>query len=276
MSIVRTVFLPLATYPDALPDAPVRNAVGFAAGFGGRLAVTAFSVDLPPVYSPLAGAVLDVSSLVREVEDRSNAECTRLEALVREAAAPGQVVAFSKLRVNGSPLGAAGEEARYADLTVVPWVAESSVPVDMAEAVVFGAGRPAILVPETAKAAGTPHLAIAWDGSRVAARALADALPLMPWARVSVLTVHGEKPVGKEAGARLASALAAAGWQADAQDIALEGRSIGAALQEAAVAAGAGLLAMGGFGHSRLRDLVLGGATKGVLSDLRMPVLMSH
>jgi nucleotide-binding universal stress UspA family protein len=59
-------------------------------------------------------------------------------------------------------------------------------------------------------------------------------------------------------------------------DIALDKRSISTALQEAALSEGAKLLAMGGFGHSRLRDFVLGGATKGVLSDLRLPLLLSH
>lgn len=56
----------------------------------------------------------------------------------------------------------------------------------------------------------------------------------------------------------------------------LDGRSIAAALQDTALAEGAQLLAMGGFGHSRIRDFILGGATKGVLTDLRMPVLLAH
>ncbi len=275
MSQSRTVYLPLATYPDALPDGPVGHAVRYAAAFGNRLAVTAFSVDLPPVYSPMGGVVMDLSSLVREAEARSAAECKRLEAIVQGAASKGQTIDFVQRQVPGSSLHAAAEEARYADLTVLPWTDDAG-PRDLAEAVIFGAGRPVILVPEGKATAETGHLAIAWDGSRVAARALADALPLMAGAKVTVLTVRGEKPVGEGVGARLAAGLAASGWEAAAQDVALDGRPIGVALQEAALAAGAGLLAMGGFGHSRLRDMVLGGATKGVLADLRMPVLLSH
>lgn len=271
----RAVYLPLATYPDALADGPVGHAVRFASGFGGRLIATAFSVDLPPVYSPLGGVVMDLSSLVREAEARSVAECKRLEAVVRGAASAGQAVDFAQRQASGSSLTAAAEEARYADLTVLPWVRDSGAR-DLAEAVIFGAGRPVILVPEGGAVTDSGHLAIAWDGSRVAARALADALPLKPWTQISVLTVRGEKPVGEGVGARLAAALAAGGLTAAALDVALDGRPIGVALQEAAQGAGAGLLAMGGFGHSRLRDMVLGGATKGVLADLRMPVLLSH
>jgi nucleotide-binding universal stress UspA family protein len=91
-----------------------------------------------------------------------------------------------------------------------------------------------------------------------------------------VLTVRDEKPVGPGIGERLAAALAQGGLDAVARDVQAGGRSIGAALQEAAAEAGAGMLVMGGFGHSRFRDLILGGATKGVLTDLRMPVLLSH
>ncbi len=65
-------------------------------------------------------------------------------------------------------------------------------------------------------------------------------------------------------------------YRANAVDLTLDGKSIATALQEAALAEGLQLLAMGGFGHSRLHDFILGGATKGVLADLRLPVLLSH
>ena len=72
------------------------------------------------------------------------------------------------------------------------------------------------------------------------------------------------------------SSLEERGLTAAARDAELGGRSIGAALQAAAVEAGAELLVMGGYGHSRLRDFVLGGATRDVFADLRLPVLVSH
>lgn len=91
------------------------------------------------------------------------------------------------------------------------------------------------------------------------------------------MTVHDEKALnGTGLAQTLASYLNLRGYEANAVDLTLDGRSIATALQEAALAEGAQLLAMGGFGHSRLRDFILGGATKGVLADLRLPVLLSH
>jgi nucleotide-binding universal stress UspA family protein len=112
----------------------------------------------------------------------------------------------------------------------------------------------------------------------VAARALADALRLLPdGGRVTVLTVRDEKALRSPGIAEdLAAALARRGHEARAVDLTLQGRTVAAALQDAARAEGAQLLAMGGFGHSRLREFILGGATRGVLSDVRLPVLLSH
>lgn len=142
----------------------------------------------------------------------------------------------------------------------------------------FGAGLPVVLAHEGAAAARIDHLAVAWDGSRAAARALADALPLLaPGGRVTVLTVHNEKALPDGGlSERLAGALRQRGLQAVEKDLTSQGKPVTVALQEAAMAEGAGLLTMGGFGHSRLRDFILGGATKGVLADLRLSVLLSH
>ena len=143
---------------------------------------------------------------------------------------------------------------------------------------IFGSGRPSVVVPPAARVDKVERLAIAWDGSRAAARALGDALAVVPeGVRVAVLTVRDEKPLdGKGLAGALASSLERRGIAAEGRDVVLKGRAIATALQDEALQAGASLLAMGGFGHSRLRDFVLGGATRGVLSDLRLPVLMSH
>jgi len=92
-----------------------------------------------------------------------------------------------------------------------------------------------------------------------------------------VLTVTDEKPLSKTdlAGA-LAAVLQRRGYAATAIHVAVGGRKIADALQDAALAEGAALLAMGGFGHSRLRDFILGGATVGVLRNLTVPTLLSH
>ena len=95
--------------------------------------------------------------------------------------------------------------------------------------------------------------------------------------RISVLTVQDEKShSGSSLAQTLAASLALREYSAGTVDINLDSRTIAEALQCAALAEGAQLLVMGGFGHSRLHDFILGGATMGVFSDLQLAVLLSH
>ncbi len=107
----------------------------------------------------------------------------------------------------------AAEQARYFDLSLVGWEAKNPTSRATAEAVVFGSGRPTMLLPELSEIEMLERIAIAWDGSRVAARATADAMCLLRRAvQIFVLTVTDEKPLKEEeAGERLAHRLRRAG-----------------------------------------------------------------
>lgn len=276
----RTAYLPLSTYPEAPPDDSIVAAVGFGISLGCAVHVTTFAVSLPQMRSPLSGTfLLDVPALVRANEERSKADCVRLHGVVQKAAGSQPKLDVStRTMVLGGALDAAATEARYYDLSVVPWSGETLLAQDMAQSVVFGSGRPTILVPPSARPVPLDHIAIAWDGSRVAARALWDALALLPEnGRLTVLTIRDEKPLsGTDLAGSLASSLQKRGYNVKPLSLTLSERTIAKALQDSAVETEAQLLAMGGFGHSRVRDFILGGATKGVLSDLRMPILLSH
>lgn len=275
----RIAYLPLNTYPEAAPDPAILATIGFAGGLGCALHVATYAVDVPQTVSPIHGYFINVEGMARAAEDRSIAESARLLALITGAVPPAlTAVTASHTVVLGAAPTAAATEARLFDLVLLPWSADTLSARDMAEVLVFDAGVPVIMVPPTARATAIEHIAIAWDGSRVAARALSDVLPLLAaGGRISVLTVQDDKLLGGPAMAQtLAAALERRGYAARAVNITLAGRPIATALQDAAVTEGAQLLAMGGFGHSRLRDFILGGATKGVLADLRMPVLLSH
>jgi len=271
-------YMPLATYPEAVSDETIRAAAGLAASLGSALNVTTFSVDIPRVPSPLAGLLIDIPALVQAAETKSKYECDRLQRLVQGIVASPAVTCTSRKVVLGGMLDAAAIEARYYDLAVLPWSKDTVSAQHLIEAVVFGSGRPTILVPGSARPAALDHIAIAWDASRVAARALGDALPLLAeGGRVTVLTVRDEKPLGGSALAGLlASSLEKRGYDATPLEITLRERTIAQALQDTALEQGAQVLAMGGFGHSRFRDFILGGATMGVFADLRLPVLLAH
>ena len=279
MAQTRIVYMPLATYPEAVVDESIQAAAAFAASLQCALHVTAFAVDIPRVSSGLGDLLVDIPGLVHAAEEKSRAECRRLQGLARGFAAPHFHVHCATRQVPlGVVLDAATAEARYFDLTLLPWSGQYATAQDMAQAVVFGSGRPAVLVPKSPPPASLDHMAIAWDASRVAARALGDALPLLAeGGHISVLTVQNEKPLsGPDIAGALATSLEKRGFSATPLEITLGKRTIAEALQDTATANGAQLLVMGAFGQSRIRDFILGGATKGVLTQLQLPTLLSH
>lgn len=272
--------LPLVTYPEANSDAVAANAIAMAAILNARLHALAINADMPQVSNAMSRLLLNVPEMIRQVEAMGRERATHLLGEIeKEAAARGVELTTNQIAPNVAQLAeTAARHARYFDYVLCGWEAGNATSAATAEAVVFGSGRPAILLPELAPLSGLDHVAIAWDGSRVAARAVADARPLLAHAeRVSVLTVLGEKPLQEtDAAERLALGLERRGVPAKAVPVSYRGTGIAALLQEEAAQIGAGLLVMGAFGHSRTRDFVLGGATQGILSDLRLPVLLSH
>ncbi|OYQ34610.1 universal stress protein UspA [Niveispirillum lacus] len=275
----RTAYLPLATYPDVVPDDALRAAVALAETLQYDLHVTAFTADIPGVSSPVGGLFLNIPEMIRTTEAYSQAEAKRQQELI-SALVPATVSLECATRhlAPGAIADTAAGEARYYDLSLLGWTKDHLSIHDLAQTVIFGAGRPAILVPPVSRPAALDHVAIAWDGGRAAARALADALPLLkPGTRITVLTVPDEKKLHHhDIAETLAVSLRRHGFLSEARNIKLNGRPIAEVLQDAALDLSADLLVMGGFGHSRLRDFVLGGATTGVFANLRLPVLLSH
>ena len=276
----RQALLPLVTYPDPISDAVAANAASMAACLDAELHALALNVDIPPVSNALSRFLLNTPDMIRRAEVISKKRGDELLAAVgEEAKRVGVELTTNSVAAAPAFLGdAAASYARYFDLALIGLEANNPTSRMTAEAVVFGAGRPTILIPELSRPGAIDHVAIAWDGSRVAARAVADAGWLLERAtKVSVLTVVDEKPLHDTgAGERLATSLRKHGFSAEALAIRAEDCEISTTLQEHALELGAALLVMGGYGHSRVRDFVLGGATEGVLSDLRLPVLFSH
>lgn len=275
----RIAYIPLNTYPEAPSETAIMAAIGLAEALDCGMGISTFAVDIPPVPSPLGGFLINVEGMARATEDRSRAECDRLRDLIKAGVKDSRAVTFVHHQpLMGEALDWAAVESRHFDLALLPWAPESVPAQDMAQALVFGSGIPVVLVPPTTRIERVDHIAIAWDESRVAARALGDALRLLPeGGKVSVLTVQDEKELsGTNIADTLVASLGLRGFSAKAVNLRLEGAPIAKVLQDTAIGDGAQLLAMGGFGHSRLRDFVLGGATKGVLSDLRIATLLAH
>ena len=275
----RTALVPLVTYPEPLPGDCLKAIVEFAGKAGLDLHALVLHADFPSVANALSSLLLDVPKMIRDAEalSRTNGDVL-LSAITKLATEAG--VGIEAAARNSLPElagDAAAEEARYFDLSLVPMPKNGEQGRAIAEGLVFGSGRPAILVPET-RERGLRRAVVAWDGSRVAARAVNDALSLLgEMEQVTILSVLNDKPLpADDLGDKLAARLVKRGLPARAVAIELEDQPIGLTLQDFAVQDGAGLLVMGAYGHSRLREFVLGGATKAILEDLRLPVLMSH
>jgi nucleotide-binding universal stress UspA family protein len=149
---------------------------------------------------------------------------------------------------------------------------------EIIESTLFGSGRPILIVPYIFKEPGRLEtVLVGWDGGPAAARALSDALPLLGAARyVQVVTVAdaSEEWVSRSHLA-LVRHLSHHRIQAEAKTLFGAGDAASALLSHAADI-GADLLVMGGYGHSRMREMVLGGATRAILRSMTLPVLMSH
>lgn len=177
-------------------------------------------------------------------------------------------------------------QARYADLLVVGQTdPDESLPAlrpGFAEYVVLNAGRPVLVVPYAGRFATTGRrIMLAWDASMEASRAVIGALPFLQRAELVQVTVfdpdarslaHGEQP-----GADIALYLARHGIEVEvSQQVTAERIDTGNALLSAAADFNADMMVMGCYGHSRLREVLMGGASHTIFRSMTVPTLMSH
>jgi len=193
---------------------------------------------------------------------------------------------FESRRVSNTPLEALLWHARFTDLSVIGRTCVSkpgASPDDsVAEQLLLRSSRPLLIVPaKNMAAAQTPgqHVVIAWDGSQAAAAAVGAAIPLLQSANeVVVVVVHNPGIDGADelvAGTELRLYLARHGVTASIRPLEATD-SIGQTLLEFIEQTHPDILVMGGYGHSRLRERLLGGTTRSILSKMSIPVLMTH
>ena len=199
-------------------------------------------------------------------------------AFVRKARLGG-VSRVESRSVVGAPEHELALHGRYADLIVIGQASSSEH--DIAAGLVLNAGRPVLIVPRVGESDRTgERILVAWNASREATRAVTDALPLLARAsRVDVVTVNAEprrEGHGELPGADIALYLARHGVRCNVLPTSGDDIEVGAWLLSRAADLGSDLIVMGAYGHSRLRELMLGGATRTVLGSMTVPVLMSH
>jgi len=174
-----------------------------------------------------------------------------------------------------------GQIARRFDLAVVGQAEPETrmVEENIIEAVLFDSGGPVIIVPYIQRAPlKLDHIMVCWDGSRAAARAIRDAIPFLRRAgRIEVVNVTNERRKQDQIEcADLGAHLARHGLNVVIKRMPLGDVDVAAGLLSHAADEDVDFIVMGGYGHSRLREFVLGGVTRSMLQTMTVPVLMSH
>jgi nucleotide-binding universal stress UspA family protein len=255
-------------------------AISLAAAFDAHIAGIAF------LYDPIVpgSGVGYIPAEVIETQQRDNASATKA-AVDRFAAASARAGVSAEPFTPSASFTGAGDQfgriARRFDLSMVGQAEPKTSVVEemIAEAALFESGRPVIVVPYIQKAPlKLDHVMVCWDGSRAAARAIADAIPLLERAgRVEAVIVANERGKQDEIeGADMGRHLARHGLNVEVKRIVTGAIDVANMLLSHAADAGTDFIVMGGYGHSRLREFVLGGVTRSILRTMTAPVLMSH
>lgn len=245
--------------------------------------VTGLAIAFEPVIPAFAGAPMPADYLEAAHEQAVNAAKDaqkQFEELARLAAAKSESRVEEVL--TGGPLGGVLQHCRTTDLVVVGQSnPDSPEPMRelLIETVLFESGVPVLLVPYIGAPDFNPNnVVIAWDGSLTATRAVHAAIPLLHKSdKITVLLVEkkgGDASV--QPGADIATYLARHGLDVTIQTITNPQASIADTLLNHVSDNGNDLVVMGGYGHSRMREFLFGGATKEILSAMTVPVLMAH
>lgn len=261
-------------------DFAAEYATSIAATFGAHLAGISFLYEPVIPDGTLGGIPVDLIELQREENSKvANEAVSRFEAGVKKAGISAET------RILDATFGGAAtlfaQIARRFDLAVVGQAQREGGASDelMVEGALFESGRPLVVVPYIQKRGLTLERVLAcWDGGRTAARAIGDAMPFLERAKaVDIVIVAEERKGGDEInGANMGEHLARHGVTANVKRIAKGDLAIEDVLLSYAADSGADFMVMGGYGHSRLREFILGGVTRGILGSMTVPVMMSH
>ena len=255
-------------------------AVSIAEACEAHLLGVAFSYE-PIIPGSVMGGIPPefIESQRVESDKKAKAAITRFEQLAKR-----EEISFETRVVSASIAGASDQLARMGrrfDLVVVGQAGhEQAMPDEVVdEGVLFESGRPVIFVPFIQKGGiKLDRVMVAWDGGRTAARAVGDAMPFLEKAKQVEIVVIGNKPPKSDEvpGADLGQHLARHGIKVTVKRITAPETDVPSTMLSYAADASADMIVIGGYGHSRLREFVLGGATRGLLEAMTVPVLMSH
>jgi len=278
--LIKDVFLPLIGQPRAPVLAAIEKCVAVAADLGARITALALEEDAfvrPKVVYPDDPESAEPGP-IREPGDMQHL----LSAFTNAASRSGIRARSLSGRVPADQIGSTfAEHARFSDLTLLPVKPHDSRTESIVETFLFESGRPLLLCPEQHVDVLRPefeNVMIAWDHSARAARAVADALPILQAANaVRVVTATDDKTEAvMQSGASLVDHLREHGIYASFETVDGSGSSIGKVLGSWAHSHAIDAIIMGAYHHSRLNEIVWGGVTKTVIGQPPCWVVMSY
>ncbi|PKQ06249.1 MAG: universal stress protein UspA [Alphaproteobacteria bacterium HGW-Alphaproteobacteria-11] len=284
---VKKILVPLAGRPS--DNEVLGTALSIAGDFGAQIVALFARPDpteaLPYLGDGVSGQVIeDLLQAAREGADDASA---RVLTMLNEAAGKAGFPIVGKgaepplpsvrfLDVTGRRDEVVASHSRLSDLIVFGESATGIAGGTALEAAMMSAGRPVLIAPKKSWAPVGGSVAIAWDESAEAARAVTAAIPFLEKARKVTILCIGDKELNPDPGSTLADYLALHGVVADVHLVDARGRAAGEVLLETAEKAGTDLLVMGGYSHSRLLEFIIGGVTQHIRSHATIPVLMAH
>ena len=278
---IKDIFLPLVGEPDAAAIAAIEKCMEVAGDIGAR--VIALAVEEEVSFRPKVVISPDIENKEAAAAERSVANARGL--LKAFEAAANRFSIRNERRISrlapADILASFAAQARLVDLSIVPVKSHDDRSEKLVERLIFESGRPILMCPEEIVGelpVGFDRVAIAWDHTAPAARAVADALPLLEEAAdVRIITATDEKTKAEmESGAALARHLAEHEINATFEAIRIDGSSVGKVFEAYVKKNAIDLLVMGAYRHSRLNQTVWGGATKTIIGRPPCWVMMSH
>ena len=288
MSTFKTILVPMAD--ASIGQAPLDAAFRLAGGTAGHVIGLHVRLDpaaaVPLVGEGMSGAMVEemISAAEKQADIRASAARRVFDAVcarhgVKLAAAPVAEVSAEWLDVPGQEEEVVAWRGRLADLVVVgrPGPDGGGTAPMTLNAALMESGRPLLLIPPDLPPTLGKTIAIAWNGSAEAGRAVGCALPLLEKAAsVTILSVSEDDRTATATAGELSAYLAWHGITAGCRKLTGPASHAGEALCTECASLGADLLVMGAYTHSRLRQLILGGVTRHIVHHAPLPCQMCH
>ncbi|MFQ5755843.1 MAG: universal stress protein [Acidiferrobacterales bacterium] len=281
---IKKILVPLGS--NARNQVVLETALAAAQRFGAHLEVLYIRPD-PRVAVPYATLGMSGSmkkTIMESARQRANEQAAKTRAAFEKFCGKHGIPIFKRPPA-GAPVSASWREGvgnqsdvvaqhgLYADLIVVPRPPAASAAAEMLEAALLQTGQPVLIVPPQSQECVASKIAIGWNASAEAARAVAAAMPCLTVADAVTILISPKRAASAK---DLADHLVSHGVKASVRQFRVGTRSVGETLLAEARALKADLLVIGGYSHVRARELLFGGVTSHILAAAEIPVLMAH